>query len=325
MPAIDASAAQGRLSANAIGTNTKAYAGLLVCIAMWGMVFAGSASVLAHVDAVQLVTLRFALVSLIFLLAFALRPSLIPSLTRREWLVVGLCGVLAVPGSQLAIVEAQNYLSAPLASLLPTFAPAIAAVLAAVFIGERLGLVQASGFALALVGVVLILVVGSGTGVSVHASSPVGAAIGLITPLSWAMYTLVVRPLAGRHSPLGMVGVVYIVGTIALAPAYATAAGAIPRLDAGDWGWLIAMATAGTLIPNVLWLVSLRRLPVNRTTVFMYMIPVFASLWTLGVFGRAPEAIALPGGLLVIAGVALTQTDRAPLARAADAPRATPG
>jgi len=42
----------------------------------------------------------------------------------------------------------------------------------------------------------------------------------------------------------------------------------------------------------------------------MYLIPVFASLWTLAVFGRAPEAIALPGGLLVIAGVALTQRGR---------------
>jgi hypothetical protein len=46
------------------------------------------------------------------------------------------------------------------------------------------------------------------------------------------------------------------------------------------------------------------------TTAFMYLIPVFASLWTLAVLGRAPEAIALPGGLLVVAGVAVTQRDR---------------
>jgi drug/metabolite transporter (DMT)-like permease len=291
---------------------TKAYAGLLLCVALWGMVFPGAARLLAHIDAPQLVTIRFAIVSTVFALCFAARPAMIPRLTRREWLLTLLCGVLAVPGSQLAVVEAQNYLSAPLASLLPTFAPALAAVLAAIFLRERLGSAQAGGFMLALVGVVLILVVGSGTGVSVHASSPLGASIGLITPLSWALYTLVVRSLVGRHSALGTVGLVYIVGTLTLAPAFGTTIGALGRLNTGDWEWLALMATAGTIAPNVLWVVSLRQLPVNRTTAFMYLIPIFASLWTLAVFGRAPEAIALPGGLLVIAGVAITQMDRGP-------------
>jgi drug/metabolite transporter (DMT)-like permease len=65
-----------------------------------------------------------------------------------------------------------------------------------------------------------------------------------------------------------------------------------------------------------MWLIALGRLSVSRTTAFMYLIPVSASLWTLAVLGRAPEAIALPGGLLVVAGVALTQRDRAGRRRA---------
>ena len=288
----------------------KAYAGLLVCVLLWGMVFPGSARLLVRINAVQLVTLRFMLVSLSFLIGFSLRPSLIPKLPRRQWRTVLACGVLAVPGSQLAVVHAQSYLSPSLAALLPTFAPAIACVLAALFLGEHLSIPQAAGFAVALVGVVLILVVGAGTGVSIHASSPLGAAIGLITPLSWALYTLVVRPLTGSYQPLGIVGVVYITGTLTLVAAFPDALGAAGRLNTGDWIWLVAMATAGTVIPNVLWLMSLRRLSVSQTTAFMYLIPIFASLWTLAVFGRAPEAIALPGGLFVIAGVALTQRGR---------------
>jgi drug/metabolite transporter (DMT)-like permease len=256
------------------------------------------------------------LVSLSFAIWFALRPSLIPRLPRQQWLIVLVCGVLAVPGSQLAVVHAQSYLSPPLAALLPTFAPAIACLLAALFLGEHLSPSQAAGFAVALVGVVLILVVGAGTGVSINASSPVGAAIGLITPLSWALYTLVVRSLTGKYPPIGIAGVVYITGTLTLVAAFPDALGAAGRLNPGDWIWLVVMATAGTVVPNVLWLVSLRRLSVSRTTAFMYLIPVSASVWTLAVLGRAPEAIAVPGGLLVVAGVALTQRDRAARVRA---------
>ena len=295
---------------------TRACGGLLLCVGLWGMVFPGSARLLARIDAVQVVALRFLVVSLFFAVMFAARPSLIPRFPRRRWLLVVACGVLAVPGSQLAIVQAQRYLSPSLASLLPTFAPAIAALLAAIFLSDRLGTWQSVGFALALVGVVLILVVGSGTGVSLNASNPFDAAIGLITPLSWALYTLAVRPVSGSGSPIGIVGVVYILGTLTLAPAFPSALSVIGRLDAGDWLWLVAMATVGTVVPNVMWVLSLRHLSVGRTTVFMYLIPVFASLWTLVALGRAPEAIALPGGLLVIAGVALTQRGRAQAATA---------
>jgi drug/metabolite transporter (DMT)-like permease len=290
--------------------DVEAYGSLLLCVAAWGLVFPGAAQLLVHISAVQLVTLRFMMVSLAFLLAFALRPALFPRLTPREWLLVLLCGVLAVPGSQLAVVSAQNYLSAPLASLLPTFAPAIASLCAAVFLSERLGRNQAAGFALALAGVVLILVVGAGTGVSLHASNPLGAAIGLITPLSWALYTMAVRPLSGRASPLGIVGAVYLCGTLCMAPAIPDALGAVGRLPTGSWVWLIVMASFGTVVPNVMWLVGLSRLSVSRTTIFMYLIPVAATLWTLAVTGKPPEAIALPGGVLVIAGVALTQRGR---------------
>src|ERR1700744_904396 len=94
----------------------KAYAGLLLCVVLWGMVFPGSARLLVRINAVQLVTLRFMLVSLSFVIGFSLRPSLIPRLPRRQWLTVLICGVLAVPGSQLAVVHAQSYLSPPLAA-----------------------------------------------------------------------------------------------------------------------------------------------------------------------------------------------------------------
>ncbi|HUA72301.1 MAG TPA: DMT family transporter [Solirubrobacteraceae bacterium] len=299
------------MSASARRTTMMAYGSALLCIVTWGMVFPGSARLLERINAVQVVTLRFMLVSLSFAIWFALRPSLIPRLPRRQWLTVLVCGILAVPGSQLAVVHAQSYLSPPLAALLPTFAPAIACVLAAMFLGEHLSLSQAAGFAVALIGVVLILVVGAGTGVSIHASSPLGAAVGLITPLSWALYTLVVRSLTGRYPPIGIAGVVYITGTLTLAAAFPDAISAAGRLNTGDWIWLVLMATAGTVVPNVLWLVALRQLSVSRTTAFMYLIPVSASLWTLAALGRAPEAIALPGGLLVVIGVALTQRDRA--------------
>lgn len=285
----------------------RAYVGLVVCAALWGMVFVSVAELLPHLNATQIVSVRFALVAIGFAAAFAARPALLPRLRGVEWALIALCGVLAVPGSQYAIVEAQNYLSPPLASLIVTSSPAVAAVLAATFLRDRLTMLQAIGFAIALAGVTLILLIGAGSGSSAHHSSPLGAAIAVITPISWALYTLALKPLAGRHAPVGTVGVVMIAGAIALSPTFGEAVTALHTMSGHDWAWMLALVLGFSIVPNILWFESLRHLPVHQTTAFMYVIPVFATIGTGLVLGRVPGAITIPGGLLVVAGVALAQ------------------
>jgi drug/metabolite transporter (DMT)-like permease len=280
--------------------------GLVACAAAWGMIFVGVAKLLPHIDAAQIVTVRFGLVALCFAAAFAARPSLVPRLDRRGWLLVAACGVLCVPGSQYAIVEAQNYLSPPLASLIVTSSPAVAAVIAAGLLRERLGVATALGFAIALGGVALILVAGSGSGV--HASNPGGAVVALITPVSWALYTLALKPLTRRCQPVGAIGAVMIAGALSLAPVYPHAAAGLHHMSGTDWMWMAILVGPATVVPNLLWFVGVRRLPVHQRTAFMYVIPVFATLWTAAILGRQPPLVTIPGGLLVLAGVALTQT-----------------
>jgi drug/metabolite transporter (DMT)-like permease len=285
----------------------RAYAGLCACAALWGLVFIAVHDLLPQLDAVQLMTVRFALVSLLFAALMAARAGWRPRLARREWAIVVLSGLLAVPGSQLAIVEGQRYLSPPLASLIVTFSPAVAAILAAPLLRERLSTRQAAGFAIALGGVALIVVLGAGSGASLEASDPLGAAIAAITPLSWALYTIVSKPLAARHTAVGTVGLGMIVGTLALAPAYPHAVDGAAQLSLGGWLWILYLAAGGTVATYILWFAALRALPVGRTTAFMYLIPVFATCWTATILGELPTAVTLAGGALVVAGVALTQ------------------
>jgi drug/metabolite transporter (DMT)-like permease len=72
--------------------------------------------------------------------------------------------------------------------------------------------------------------------------------------------------------------------------------------------------------PYILWAYGLRGLPVNRTAAFMYVIPVFAMGWTFLFLGEAPSGIALAGGAVVLAGVALTQSRERSTPASAPAP-----
>lgn len=288
------------------------YAALLVCVGLWGAVFVGVHELLPVLDPEQMVTLRFLAVALTFAALLLAHPAWRPKLTRREWGITVLSGLLAVPVCQLAIVEGQRYLSPPIASLVVTFSPAIAAVLA--FRSEPLSARQAAGFAVALGGVAVIVVLGAGSGAELSASDPLKASIALLTPTSWALYTLISRPLARRHGAVGPVALAMIVGSIALLPLLPHATEAIGDLSATHWLWLGYLVIGGTMLPYIFWAYGLRGLPVNRTAAFMYLIPCFAMGWTALFLGDAPSALALTGGAVVLAGVALTQSapDQAP-------------
>src|SRR5215218_7900543 len=122
-------------------------AGLLVCVALWGSVFIGVHELLPELDPAQMMTLRFGVVSLAFVLLLALRPELRPRVERREWPWILVAGIAAVPISQWTLIEGQRYLAPPIAALVTTFAPAVAAVLAATLHRERIAGRAAAGLA----------------------------------------------------------------------------------------------------------------------------------------------------------------------------------
>ena len=269
----------------------RACAGLTVCVALWGMVFVAVHELLPVMGPVQMVTLRFLLASALFAALMAGRPDWRPRFTRREWLLCAAAGVLAVPGTQLAVVEGQRYLAPPIASLIVTTSPVVAAALGAAFLSERVTRRNVLGFAVALAGVAMIVILGAGTGADTGASDPLRASITVIGPIAWAAYTLVSKPVSDEHAAVPVVGVAVIAGTLTLLPAVPHALSGVESISAASWGWLLYMVLGGTVAPYLLWSSSLKRLDVARTASFMYLVPVFATTWSILLLGAALTAV----------------------------------
>jgi drug/metabolite transporter (DMT)-like permease len=283
-----------------------------VAVALWGGVFVAVYELLPVLDAVQIATLRFSLAALLFAALLGGHAAWRPRLTRRQWLVAVAAGLSAVPASQLPLIEGQRYLSPALASLIITTSPAIAAVLGVLFANERLTGRQVVGFALALAGVAVIVVLGAGSGADVRAASPVGAAISALTPISWAAYTLLASRLAADQPVIGVTAVVMVCGGTLLLPAVPHTLAGLGDVSGAGWGWAAFLVVCGSFLPYLLWNSSLRHLPVNRTAAFLYLVPLFAAGWTAVWLGQLPGLLTLVGGAIVVAGVALTQASPRP-------------
>jgi drug/metabolite transporter (DMT)-like permease len=283
---------------------------------MWGLVFVGVNRVLVYTDAFQLVTLRFMIIAVLFGGFLLAVPNARPKLSRSDWGLAWLAGLLAVPLTQFPIVYSQNFLHPTLASLIVTTSPAAAAILGPIFLTERVGARQASGFVIAFAGAAIVIVGGAG-GTSFAAGNVVGAALAIVTPVAWALYTILLKRLS-TGDPFVTVGIGLLLGTVFLVPWFPSSLSVARSIPLDGWLWIIYMALLGTFGSYLIWFRALRVLDANQTAAYMYLVPITALIWSLIVLGEGPPLAALPGGALIFVGIFLTQSHtRSPVQEAA--------
>lgn len=291
---------------------------------MWGGVFVAIAKLLPVMDAAQLVVIRFVVISVAFLVIFAVVPALRPRLTRRELGILVVAGALAVPGAQLPVVQGQNYLSPATVAVFITLSPACAALISAVWLKERFRPVQIIGFVVAFGGSGIVILTGTGD-TELTVDNPWGAALVLVTPFCWAAYTVMSKPLSVRYPPLTAIGVAIIAGTVVMAPLYPHASAAVDDVSVEGWFWVFYMMLAGTILTYWIWYRALAHMPASQTAAYMYGVPLAALVWSWLVLDEVPGGLAVLGGAVLIAGVVMTQwparstepvpSDREPLAQ----------
>ena len=289
--------------------------GMLVGVTlMWGLVFVAVHEVLRDLDSLQLVTIRFFLISVVFVAIFVAVPGTRPKLSRSQLGLLAVAGILAVPGAQLPVVEGQRYLSPPLVSTLVAMSPAMAAVFAWRLLRERFTARQIVGFVVALSGAAVVVIVGSGEGTELTIDNPWGAALTIVSPAAWALYTVISKPLAASQPPITAVGVAVIVGTLTLIPLMPHSVGAVGDITGAHWGWMIYLIFGGTVVPYVLWNLALKTLPASQVASYMFGVPFAALLWSWLILDVVPSGAGLLGGAVIIVGVVLTQVRTAPTA-----------
>lgn len=279
---------------------------LAATAAMWGMVFVAIAKIRPYMDSFQLVTIRFTLIGLVFVILMAVRPETRPKIDRSDLPRLVLVGVIAVPFTQIPIVYGQKFLSPPLVSVIVSTAPAWTAVFAVMLLSERFRGRQILGFLVALSGASVVILAGSGDA-AITVDDPLSATLTLATPIGWALYTVMSKPMSGRFPPITGVGIVLVAGMITMIPLMPHAARALGDMPAAAWGWMIYLVVGGTVVPYLLWFKALTKLTASQVSAYMFAVP-FATLgasWLI--LDIVPEAIALLGGGLIIVGVVMTQ------------------
>lgn len=268
----------------------------------WGANFNLAGLVLADMAPMAAAAGRFVLAAVIMVAVVAVRGELTATLdiARRHGVRLALVGIVGIAGFNLLFFDAMRTTSAVNGALIMATNPLLTALLAALFLGERMPRRQVAAMPLALAGVSMVILGGRAAGG--HLSFGFGDVEMLGADLAWAAYNVLARKMIPTGPQMANATVVMISGATVLT--LAALLDGVPFTMPGPVAGaaLVAMSTLGAVLAYLFWNMAIARLGAGRTALFLNLVPVFAaSIATLG--GAPPNQAQLAGGGVVIAAV----------------------
>lgn len=158
--------------------------------------------------------------------------------------------------------------------------------------------------ALAVAGVAVLVITGGGAEVE-----PRGVLLALGAGLSYATYTVAAKRLLAVHGPEAVMARLFGLGALLLAPVLIVE-GLGEVGTAGGLALVVYLGAVPTALAYVLFARGLRHLPANEVATLTLAEPVTATALGVIVLAERPEAPALAGIALVLAGLAVLTVRR---------------
>ena len=274
-------------------------AALTATVLLWGSAFAAIREALPSLGPGGLASGRLLLAALAFgviaLFTRARRPR------RSELPVLFAMGATGYAGYQLLLTAGEQTVPAGTAALLLTIAPVLAAVLAGPVLGERLGARGWAGLLVALAGATLVALSHSGE----HGAGLGGAALVAAAAAVYALWVVIQKRALATMSPLhATMWATWFGAAIALPFGHGLPSG-LASASGADIGALLVLGIVLSTVPFLLWAWVLARLPAGVASSALLMIGPAGVLIGWAWLGEQPAPLALVGGAIALAGVAL--------------------
>ena len=267
--------------------------------ALWGTSFpAISLGLKSGLDPRSFAFLRFGLAApLMILFVGATRRRLIPLMLSKEVWIIGAFNAAGF----LCQFVGQQYTEASIAALLVNLSVVFAAGGAAVFLGERFGVIKGAGVALAVVGTVLITVNGNLAGVS--GGQLFGDLLYLAAAAFWAGYIVYAKKKNERFDwdPVSLATGIVTVTAILFLPLAATAGA--PQIDEATLWPIVYTALLNTAVAFVLYQQGLRYLTASSSAVVLTLEVVVAVAVSVLFLGEVLSVMAWVGAATILVSI----------------------
>ncbi|SEV99906.1 DMT family transporter [Natrinema salifodinae] len=241
-------------------------------------------------------------------LALARHRRAFARLSRRDLAGAVVAGV-ALAVHFAAWFESLDHTSVAASVTIVQSQPIFVALGAALLLGERVGRATVAGIAVAVVGGAAMSLGDAGRA-PLSDATLYGNALALLGAVTVAGYVLAGRSIRQRVPLFPYVTVVYGVCTAVLLLVVGAQGHAYVGYPAREWLLFLGLAVGPGIVGHTVSNWVLEHLESVVVSVAWLGEPVGATLLALALLGEVPDAITVVGGVVVLAGIAVTTLDR---------------
>jgi drug/metabolite transporter (DMT)-like permease len=207
--------------------------------------------------------------------------------------------------NMLTFFKGLSYTSPISAAVIMVTTPIIVMILSAIIIREKIRFRKILGILIGLFGTGFLILYGKSIGNAANAS--LGNLLVFINAVSYGFYLIIVKKLMDKYNAFTFVKWIYTFGLLMVLPF------GWNEYQEIQWGiipvgilWEIAFVVVFTTFLTYLFnLVSMRELKPTTVAVFIYLQPLFATVFAIGLGKDALTVVKLISALLIFFGVYL--------------------
>lgn len=283
---------------------------LAAVLVLWALSFILNEVALRSLQPVTVVAGRWSVTAALVLMLLAQRRELrsFGAAVRVDWrafFLLSLFGVTLLYGLQ---ITGQARTSAVNTGLLANTVPVFTALLAGIFLRQRLRMAGWAGILLALAGAWIISA--GGLRLQVQRETALGDGLVLLSSLAAALYFVFGSRLLRGYPALLVTAAAATLGALTLLP---------PAIVAGQgsvWTWpalaaVLALGIGPGLLANLWWWETVEWLDATRAAVYIYLIPLLTMIFAVLLLDETVGPAQLAGAALLLGGVWLAERSRA--------------
>jgi drug/metabolite transporter, DME family len=237
---------------------------------------------------------------------------------RRDLLFLVPLGILGIGAFYWLYFFTVRESTVGTAAILLYSSPAFVALLAWIFLKETLGLLRLLALTLTFGGIFLVV---GGYDPDTLEVSPLVLTAGLLSGLTYGLYSIFGKPMAGHLEPAVILSYALGFGSLLLVLAALPTFYTLVGLSSRSYTLLFMLAVVHTALAFGLYTVGLKRLDAGQAAIVATIEPVVAGAIGVVLLGEKLTALKVIGALLVLAGAALDQVSLAKASREGTGPR----
>ena len=283
--------------------------GATIVSVIYGLTFTVAKDVMPiYINAYGFIVLRvFGATILFWIVSFFFKTE---KIENKDFLRIIACAFFGVALNMLTFFKGLSYTSPISAAVIMVSTPIIVLILSSVIMKERMQKRKVLGIVLGLIGTAFLILYGKSIGNATNAS--LGNFLVFVNAISYGFYLITVRKLMDKYNAFSFVKWIYLFGFLMVLPF------GFNEFQAVNWqiipiniywkiGFVVLFSTFFTYLLNLL---SMRELKPTTVAVFIYLQPVFATIFAIGLGKDELSFVKIVSAILIFVGVYLVTQNK---------------